>query len=133
VKLGWKSLRVTNTLTYYGSLLITEKKRFITLGQGLQLSNVSNLRIRLLRCRMFSSLFNLVFKRQILFKSFVKPCGHERNFLVAKFQFRLCLYRFVLPSFVHFRSSQMFTGLCLQSNKAYHAIKPNLSINRCNY
>ncbi len=32
VKLGYKSLIGTNTLAYYESLLIMDKKRFITLG-----------------------------------------------------------------------------------------------------
>jgi hypothetical protein len=35
VKLCWKSLIGTNTVAYYESLLITDKKRFITLGPGL--------------------------------------------------------------------------------------------------
>jgi hypothetical protein len=32
IKLGWKSLQVTNTLAYYENSYITDKKSFITLG-----------------------------------------------------------------------------------------------------
>jgi hypothetical protein len=71
----------------------------------------------------FKFIFNFVFSGKFCSSLLWNHSVLNKLFCRQKFWFHWCLYRFVFSSFVQFRSSQMFTWLCLQSNKVYYVIK----------